>query len=156
MDMENKNSNGKRAKDKRASYQVTDEEIREFAEKRNKLANKLNGYIIKYEVENDCSRYKAAEYVSEQCQQSWDSFKKIFQKKARITRELLYKFCIGMHLTMEEAEELFALSEGGPLSGSDSDHIFINAVRDGDDIFTFIEDYEKCTGKKISMRERKM
>ena len=143
-------------KNEKISYRVKAGEMDSFRQKNDELARILNEYIIKYEIEHDCSRNKAYEDISYNCQQSADSFKKIFQKKSRITRELLYKFCLGMKLNEEESEKIFKLSPQGTLSTDHiGDFIFLDALRSGDDIFIFIDEYEKYVGKKISIRDWK-
>lgn len=136
----------------KVSYQVTAGEMSEFKMNRKKLAHRINGYVLKLQTEKNISRNQAAEIIYDRCQQSWDIYKKIFSGKIRPTREFLYKFCIGMNLSREETDELFALSEGGCLTDDNiGDYIFVRALGK-DSIFSFIEEYEKYVEKKIGLR----
>lgn len=134
------------------SYKVNPSQISRFDENRKKLAFKINSIVLSFELEHDLSRNKTGEIIAEQTQQSWDSYKKVIYGKTTASRTLLYKFCIGMNLSSKEAEELFELSEEGPLNEkARGDFIFINALGK-DSIHSFIAEYEKYTNKKISLR----
>lgn len=137
------------------SYQVGDEEMRMFSEKKRKLAKTLNNFVLKLEMDYDCSRNKIADKIEENCQQSWDTYKRIINGRCKATRVALYKFCIGMNLSREEADTLFNLTEEGRLTDDNiGDYIFVRALGQ-DSIFDFIDEFEKYTGKSIALRERR-
>ncbi len=134
-------------------YQVNPAQMKSFDDNRKKLAFKINSIILNFELENDLSRNKTGDIICERTQQSWDSYKKVIYGKTIATRTLLYKFSIGMNLSMEETQELFELSEEGPLNERvRGDFIFLNALGK-DTIQSFINEYEKYTNKKISLRD---
>ncbi len=136
------------------SMLVTNSEMKRFSNNSRILAGKINNYILIYEREHSLSRNKTYEEMIEKCQQSGDTFKKIISGRIRITRTVLYKFCIGMDLTIEQADELFSLSEEGCLTENNiGDYIFLHAIGQ-DDIYTFIDEYERYVGKKIGLRDR--
>lgn len=138
------------------SYQVSGEEMRMFSEKKRKLAKTLNNFVLKLEMDYDCSRNKIADKIEENCQQSWDTYKRIINGRCKATRVALYKFCIGMNLSIKEADTLFNLTEEGRLTDDNiGDYIFIRALGQ-DSIFDFIDEFEKYTGKSIALRERRM
>lgn len=133
-------------------YQVNPSQMKKFDDNRKKLAFKINSIVLRFELENDLSRNKTGEIISERTQQSWDSYKKVISGRTTASRALLYKFSIGMCLTLEEAQELFELSEEGPLNEKvRGDFIFLNALGK-DSIQSFIKEYEEYTNKKISLR----
>ena len=136
------------------SYQVSGEEMRMFSEKKRKLAKTLNNFLLKLEMDYDCSRNKIADKIEENCQQSWDTYKRIINGRCKATRVALYKFCIGMNLSREEADTLFNLTEEGKLTDDNiGDYIFVRALGQ-DSIFDFIYEFEKYTGKSIALRDR--
>ena len=138
------------------SYQVSGEEMRMFSEKKRKLAKTLNNFVLKLETDYDCSRNKISDKIEENCQQSWDTYKRIINGKCKATRVALYKFCIGMNLSREEADTLFNLTEEGRLTDDNiGDYIFVRALGQ-DSIFDFIDEFEKYTGKSIALRERRV
>lgn len=138
------------------SYQVSGEEMRMFGEKKRKLAKTLNNFVLKLEMDYDCSRNKIADKIEENCQQSWDTYKRIINGRCKATRVALYKFCIGMNLSREEADPLFNLTEEGRLTDDNiGDYIFVRALGQ-DSIFDFIDEFEKYTGKSIALRERRV
>lgn len=137
------------------SYQVSGEEMRMFSEKKRKLAKTLNNFVLKLEMDYDCSRNKIADKIEENCQQSWDTYKRIINGRCKATRVALYKFCIGMNLSREEADTLFNLTEEGKLTDDNiGDYIFVRALGQ-DSIFDFIDEFEKYAGKSIALRERR-
>lgn len=102
-----------------------------------------------------CSRNKIADKIEENCQQSWDTYKRIINGRCKATRVALYKFCIGMNLSREEADTLFNLTEEGRLTDDNiGDYIFVRALGQ-DSIFDFIDEFEKYTGKSIALSERR-
>ena len=136
------------------SYQVGDEEMTIFSEKKTMLAKTLNNFVLKLEMDYDCSRNKIADKIEENCQQSWDTYKRIINGRCKATRVALYKFCIGMNLSREEADTLFNLTEEGRLTDDNiGDYIFVRALGQ-DSIFDFIYEFEKYTGKSIALRDR--
>lgn len=138
------------------SYQVSGEEMRMFSEKKRKLAKTLNNFVLKLETDYNCSRNKIADKIEENCQQSWDTYKRIINGRCKATRVALYKFCIGMNLSREEADTLFNLTEEGKLTDDNiGDYIFVRALGQ-DSIFDFIYEFEKYTGKSIALRERRV
>lgn len=137
------------------SYQVSSKEMEIFDEKKTKLAKTLNNFVLKLETDYDCSRNKIADKIEENCQQSWDTYKRIINGRCKATRVALYKFCIGMNLSREEADTLFNLTEEGKLTNDNiGDYIFVRALG-RDSIFDFIDEFEKYTGKSIALRERR-
>lgn len=136
------------------SYQVGDEEMTIFSEKKTKLAKTLNDFVHKLEKDFNCNRSKIAEKIEDNCQQSWDTYKKIINGRCKATRVALYKFCIGMNLNRKEADTLFNLTEEGRLTDDNiGDYIFVRALGQ-DSIFDFIYEFEKYTGKSIALRDR--
>ncbi|MBQ8572331.1 MAG: hypothetical protein IJ451_02555 [Ruminococcus sp.] len=134
-------------------YKVNPSDMSRFDDNRKKLAFKINSIVLSYELENDLSRNKTGEIICEKTQQSWDSYKKVIYGKTSASRTLLYKFCIGMNLSLAESAELFDLSEEGPLNEKvRGDYIFLNALGK-DSIQSFIKEYEEYTQKKISLRD---
>lgn len=137
------------------SYQVSSKEMEIFDEKKTKLAKTLNNFVLKLETDYNCSRNKIADKIEENCQQSWDTYKRIINGRCKATRVALYKFCIGMNLNREEADTLFNLTEEGKLTDDNiGDYIFVRALGQ-DSIFDFIYEFEKYTGKSIALRDRK-
>ncbi|MCR5636141.1 MAG: hypothetical protein K6F76_03055 [Clostridiales bacterium] len=139
----------------RVAFQVTSQEMNVFKKRKYALAKKIDDFVLKLEKELNCGRIKVAELVEENCQQSWDTYKKIISRRCKASRVSLYKFCIGMNLSREEADSLFELTDEGGLTDENiGDYIFARALGI-DSIYDFIDEYEHYTGKSISMRERK-
>lgn len=136
------------------SYQVSSKEMEIFYEKKTKLAKTLDDFVHKLEKDFNCNRNKIADKIEDNCQQSWDTYKKIINGRGKATRVALYKFCIGMNLSRKEADTLFNLTEEGRLTDDNiGDYIFIRALGQ-DSIIDFIYEFEKYTGKSIALRDR--
>lgn len=130
-------------------YSVTPEEMQRF--KKNArlpylIADKKREHDEKYGV----SITAGYGLIEEKCLISETSMKKTINGSIRVTRTFLYKFTIGLQMSLDEANELFILC-GGPLRETDiADYICINFLKTKDDIHKFIEQYEQYVGKKLS------
>ena len=134
---------------KNTSYSVTPEEMQRF-----KVNDKLPSLISAKKMENDKKHGVTATagygLIEELCLISEASLKKTINRSIRVTRTFLYKFTIGLHMSLDEANELFNLC-GGPLRETDpADYICINYLKTKDDIHKFCEQYKECIGKNLT------
>lgn len=139
------------------SCRMADADYARFKENKRKLAIKIGAIKLKFEKDNQLSSIKAYEALEEKCQISVSTFKYALKGDKRYTanRRFLYKFVVGLKLSLEEANELFELENGRLNESCLEDLICMCALRDNDDIYEFIEEFEDKTGSKISLRERK-
>lgn len=134
---------------KNTSYSVTPEEMQRF-----KVNDKLPSLISAKKMENDKKHGVTATagygLIEELCLISEASLKKTINRSIRVTRTFLYKFTIGLHMSLDEANELFNLC-GGPLRETDpADYICINYLKTKDDIHKFCEQYKEYIGKNLT------
>jgi hypothetical protein len=88
--------------------------------------------------------------IEELCLISEASLKKTINRSIRVTRTFLYKFTIGLHMSLDEANELFNLC-GGPLRETDpADYLCKRYLEEPDDIHTFCNQYEEWIHKKLT------
>lgn len=131
-------------------YSVTPEEMKRYAENK----SNLQLLIFKKKKENDAKfgLKSTAGYdkIEELCLISITSLKKTMNGTDRATRTFLYKFSVGLQMSLDEANELFELCGGSLRKEDPADYICMCALRDRDSIYKFCEDYEKYIGKKIS------
>lgn len=142
---------------KKYSSRLSAADMERFKENEKELIRKIRNIKVIFERENNLSSLKAYELLEEKCQISVSAFKYVIggKKGYTVNRRFLYKLVVGLKMSLEEADELFEL-EGGKLNENDlEDSICKGALRDGDDIYEFIEEFETKTGLKISLRERK-
>ncbi len=133
----------------KVSYQVTAEEMKRFDEAKN-LPLMIAKRKLLFEREMDLKPTPAYDALDEKCQISITTIKKPINGSNKVTRQFLYKFAVGLHMTLDEANEFFTLC-GGPLREDNlCDYICIRALGDNDDIHLFIQQYEEFTGLKIS------
>lgn len=85
-----------------------------------------------------CDQY---DIVSNACDIPASSIKHMLNGRQRITRHQLGKFCVGLKLSIEEAQQLFKW-QGRSLSvGEDAfDTVVYYALKDKDDIWDFIDE----------------
>ena len=132
-----------------ASYSVTPEEMQRF-----KVNDKLPILISTKKMENDKKHGVTATpgygLIEEQCLISEATLKKTINRSIRVTRTFLYKFTIGLHMSLDEANELFNLC-GGPLRETDpADYLCKRYLEEPDDIHTFCNQYEEWIHKKLT------
>ncbi len=124
-----------------SSY-VTAGEMKRF-EQNKELNNEVRKVINKYVEENNIKpKYFGLEEI---CQLSETTLKKSVAGTIKITRPFLYKLTVGLHLSLEEANNLFVRCGGELREDCVEDYICRNALRDGDDIIKFIDEVNKYT-----------
>lgn len=136
-------------------YDVNDSDMSQFEDQDKKLAKKISTIKLKYDAEF-CEGKSTRGYdeILDKCQISVTALKKTIKNDIKPSRNLVYKLVVGLKIPLEEANELFALC-GGPLTlDCQADKICMYALRDGDSIEHFIEQFEQYTKIKISIRER--
>lgn len=124
--------------ERKASFKVTAAEMKRF-EVNNSLAlkvyNKINDYCKTHNIK---PKYEGLE---ERCQLSASTLNKSCGGKIKITRLFLYKFTVGLKMSVSEANEFFMLCGGELNVDNPEDLICRNALRDGDDIISFIDEF---------------
>ena len=135
-----------------ASYRVTAEEMRRF-EKNKELPLMVYKKINNFVKENNIKpKYEGLEEI---CQISATSLKKSVAGTQKITRHFLYKFTVGLHMNLDEANGFFDLC-GGALREEDfEDYICMRALTDGDDIEDFIDEFNSYANKFDPLRNPK-
>lgn len=138
-----------------STYNVNDSDMSQFFDQDKKLAKKIASVKLKFDVEYcEGKSTRGYDMILDQCQISVTALKKTIKNDIKPTRNLVYKLAVGLKMSLQEANELFVLC-GGPLTEDcQADKICMYALRDGDDIFHFIEQFEHYTNIKISIRER--
>ncbi len=114
-----------------------------------KIGNIVQEYKAKYQEEHPgrCSQYALVEKA---CGIPTDTIKRLITGRTRVTRTQLAKFCVGLKLSIENADGLF-LMQGGSLNlSNDFDYIVYHALEDGDDVHSFIDEVRKYTEVRIS------
>lgn len=138
----------------KVAYQVSAAEMKRFDNVKWELAELVSNRKKKFEKENNLKATVAYGVLEDVCQISAVTIKKSITGTIKITRSFLYKFTVGLHMSLEEANEYFELC-GGPLNEQwGEDYICIKALEHGDDISFFIKQYEEFAELKIALRNR--
>ena len=128
----------------KASFHVTAADLKRF-EVNKELNMKVYNKITKYTAEHNIKpKYSGLEEI---CQLSETSLKKSCAGTQKITRYFLYKFTVGLKMDPEEANGYFSLC-GGSLREDDlEDYICLKALKDGDDIIHFINQFNEAVSE---------
>ncbi len=126
-----------------SSY-VTASEMKRF-EHAKALNNDVYDVINNFAKENNIRpKYYGLETI---CQLSESTLKKSVAGTIKITRPFLYKLTVGLHLSLEEANKLFAKCGGVLREDNIEDYICMKALIDGDDIIAFMNQFNEYTQK---------
>lgn len=115
------------------------------------LSQKVSNRVEKFYIDG-CFKSMNAVYdeLDRLCYIAPATMKKTVLGKYLVSRVFLYKFTIGLCMTLEEANAYFSLCNGGILKSDDrGDYIVINAFRDQDNVESVINEFQNLLGKKI-------
>lgn len=132
----------------RTALQVSSVDLKRF-ENNTKLPSMISNRKIQYDIENGLKAIHGYSALGEDCLISVTTLKKVINGSDKVTRKFLYKFAVGLRMSLEEANEYFSLCGGQLHDDSLEDYICKCALRDGDDIYTFAEEFERLTNTKI-------
>ena len=124
-------------------YQVSAAEMLHFSEDYDELALDLSDMIEEYvEAHRLKPKYEKLEELTHL---SVTTIKHSISGQDRITRTTLYKFTVGLGLSLDKANELFEKCGGVLKEDCLEDYVCIRALEDGDDVAQFIKDYNQYT-----------
>lgn len=136
------------------SLKVSTEKLSHFIDKENTLKRMICDKKLFYQTKHNLTSTSAYEALEDLCQINVDTLKKTINGSIKITRNFIYKFTVGLHMTLEEANAFFELNDGPLRETCLADYICLHALLDQDDIYQFISDFELHTESKIGMRNR--
>lgn len=136
------------------ALKVSAEELSHFIDDENTLKRMICDRKLLYQAEHGLSSVKAYEALEDLCQINMDTLKKTINGSIKITRIFIYKFVVGLHMALEEANTYFELNGGALRETCLADYICLHALLDQDDIHQFISDFEQHTETKIGIRNR--
>ena len=138
----------------RQALRVTAAELSRFVDQDLEIAGMIGDAKADLKEREKLTVTRASEWIADHCQINETTLSKTITGKIKVTRTFLYKFTVGLKMTVDEANKYFDLC-GGPLyERCMADYICMKALKDKDDIEVFIKDFELHTGMKIRMRER--
>lgn len=140
--------------EEKTSYNVCDLDMKQF-DTAWELQEKIGDRKEQFQKERGLKAYPAYDKLEEECQISVTSIKQTISGRMKVTRKFLYKFAVGLHMSVDEANEYFALCGGELNLKNKEDFICYRALVDGDTIFEFIDQFEKYTDLKISLGQKK-
>ena len=128
----------------KVSMRVTANDVVHFDENTKKLIAKIRNKLISFNTERNLSKMNYTEF-SNACDVHETTIKKVLSGRMlsktgdgfSITRKFLYKLAVGLKMSVEEANEYFALCGGRLQEDCLGDYICIRALIDGDSLKLF-------------------
>ena len=142
-------ANQSKKEQEKVAYQMTNSDLQKF-EHNDRLPSMISTRKMQNDIEKGLKALHGYSDIEDSCLISVTSLKKTINRSQKVTRTFLYKFAVGLHMSIEEANEYFALCGGVLHEDSLEDAICRCALRDGDSIYEFVEEYERLTGSKIA------
>lgn len=133
----------------KAAFQMTDADKKRF-EKNTKLPLMISERKMQNDIEKGLKAIHGYSDIEKSCLISVTSLKKVINGSDKVTRKFLYKFAVGLHMSIDEANEFFKLCGGELHDDSLEDCICKCALRDKDNIHDFVEEFENLTNTKIA------
>lgn len=128
--------------EKHVSYLTSNKELSVPREKMNLLKKKIADDVNQMIYERRWPLARAYAYFDEHCHIAAPTMKKALQENGKITRKFLYKYTVGMHMSIDQAQEYFDLQGRILQSESDAEDIIAyNALKDGDSTYSMIEEF---------------
>lgn len=139
-----------------SSYRLRESDIVQMEKNTAKLPYLISECKVRNDEEHNVGATKGYELIDEMCLIAVTTCKKTINGKIRATRTFLYKFAVGLKMSVEEANEFFECCGGTLSEDNPEDLLCIRALEDGDSIYDFCDEYEKYIGKTlISTRKNK-
>lgn len=133
----------------RVALAVTPEDMKRF-KKNTKLPLLIADRKRKNDTDHNVSATAGYDLIEEMCLISITSLKRTINGSDRPTRTFLYKFTVGLKLSVEEANTFFELCGGALREENPEDFICIRALEDEDDIHLFCDQFEQYIHKKLA------
>lgn len=138
----------------KSSLHVTSSELVPFLDQQKALGKKIGTCKMRFAEKNGYSTEKTNDELVKLCMTPYETIRKTIVGTTKCTRHFLYKFCLGLRMTVEEANEYFEMC-GGPLyEKCMEDYIFIKALEQGDSVEKFVEEFKKHVGVTLVKKTR--
>ena len=134
----------------RLSVLTTGQELSAPRERMNQLRKKIADDVNELTHKGGGILDRAYAYIDAHCHIAPPTMKKALQGNSRITRKMLYKYTVGMRMTLDQAQEYFELQGRRLRNDSDEEDLIVyNALKDGDDADSLLEEFSRHLGKKL-------
>ena len=138
----------------KVSMRVTADDIKHFKNNEIELRKKLRDKKLGIDCKPKGNGY-TYEQLAELCQVSASLIKNMISGTSKITREFIYRFVVGLKMSVDEANEYFILCGGALNKECLVDYICMKALKDRDDIGFFCKQAHDFGGMKLERKERK-
>ena len=135
-------------------FRVISSDLNHYIEQYRELSDMIGRKKAEYAKKNNYSYDMANERLEEDCCIPIDTLRKTILGTTKCSRNFLYKFCVGLHMSLEEANKFFILCDGELNERCMADYICIKALEDRDTIKDFIDQFEQHVGIKLIRKRR--
>lgn len=120
-----------------------------------KLLMKISEDVSRLRAERGGLLVRAYDYIDARCHIAAVTMKKVLTERQPITREFLYKYTVGLGMTLDQAQEYFELQGGRLRDDSDEAELIVfNALKDRDDIDSLASQFQNLLGLKLFRTEK--
>lgn len=138
----------------KSSFLPTFDELTHFDIQEKELMQKVRKKKLEYAKEHNFSSERAYDQLEIDCLISADTMRKTIVGTTKCSRKFLYKFTVGLHMSVDEANEYFTLCDGPLTEKCKADYICISALNESCDIQEFVDFFEDNTGIKLVKKPR--
>ena len=127
-----------------------DLQMQEISAQKAALLRRISEDVLRLREERGGVLNRAYDFIDAQCHIAAATMKKVLLGQCSVTRELLYKYTVGLGLTLEQAQEYFEL-QGGRLrdDSEEAELIAFNALKDRDGIDSLMDQFQHLLGRKL-------
>lgn len=124
--------------------------MQEICERKAALVQMISQDMARPKSERGGVLARAYDFIDAHCHIAAATMKKVLLGQCTVTREFLYKYAVGLGMTLERAQKYFEL-QGGHLrdDADEAELIVFNALKDRDDIDSLIDQFQRLLGRKL-------
>ena len=124
---------------------ISNEEGMEVLNNRRELHSKILDRLMLYGQENELEWQDVLVDISVVCSISESLINKVVNGSREITRDFLYRFVVGLDMSLKEADEYFALEKEGRLGSTNeiADKVLIDNIKKHEGIIVLLEELIK-------------
>jgi len=127
-----------------------DPAMQEVSARKVALLQKISQDVLRLRGERGGALTRAYDFIDARCHIAAATMKKVLLNQCAVTREFLYKYTVGLGMTLEQAQEYFELQGGRLRDGvEEAELIAFNALKDRDDIDSLIDQFQRLLGRKL-------
>lgn len=122
----------------------------DIKERKNRLLLMIRDDVNQLAHERGKIVQRAYDYIDAVCHIAPPTMKKVMLGQNVITRVFLYKYTVGLRMPLAKAQKYFELQGGVLRSENEEEELIVyNALRDGDDADSLMDEFDRLLGRKL-------